>query len=368
MKKILIGTSALVAAIAVSGAAQAADPIKLSISGFGSALVSFVDQDIQDAAGAGEFNSVDIKGNNEIHFSGATTLDNGLTVSVTYEMEAGGRDMGDVSDEWNISVGGSFGTIVMGADDSALEAIAMGAPRVGGNLFDGLSGGGVISGAYVVAPAGFDPLGGQTDTYIATNGDSESISYISPSFAGFTVGASYVPDITGDDNPDWVSGATANDAYGVGAMYTGEFGGVEVGVNGGYLWADVDNAIAPGSTDGWNEWQAGMSLAYNGFGFGGSYRHIDSGINDLEQDVWEIGVGYSVDAYGVSLSYLNLTKDEIGMEDDEASVYELAGQYTMGPGVWLVGGLSYVDFDTAGTGAGSDNDGIVVETGLEIAF
>lgn len=360
MKKLLIGTSALVAAVAFAGSANAADPIKLSIGGYGAVVVGFVDQDIQDN-GSAEFNSVDVQGDNEIHFKGKTTLDNGLTVSVKYEFEAGGRSMSDVSDEWNISVAGSFGTIVMGADDNALVAIAMGAPRVGGRLFNGgVDEGDLISGGYVVNP-GVDVVNA---TFVNTNSDDESISYISPSFAGFTVGATYVSSVAGsggDRGGQWATtapgGKGAADAYGVGAMYNGEFGGVGVGLEGGYLTGDT-------ATEEHNEWQVGAKLSYAGFGIGGAYRNIDLG-TDNDRFAWELGVGYTVDAYGVSLTYFDSTVEQAGA-DDEAQVWELAGQYTMGPGVMLVGGVGYVNFDGAGTG--NDNDGVVVATGLSLAF
>ena len=44
MKKILIGTSALVAAAAFAGSANAADPIKLFIGGYGAVMVGYVSQ------------------------------------------------------------------------------------------------------------------------------------------------------------------------------------------------------------------------------------------------------------------------------------------------------------------------------------
>lgn len=376
MKKLLIGTSALVAAAGFAGAAQAADPIKLSVGGYGSTIIGYASQDdsFLEAAGQGEVNAVDVKGDSEIHFKGKTTLDNGLTVSVKYEFEAGGRSTNDVPDEWNISLSGAFGTIVTGADDNALVAIAKGGPRVGGRLFNGaLDEGDLLGGNYVIRPDGHSA---PTATFINTNGDSESISYISPAFAGFTFGATYVPDLasTGGDSQTWpgtTSGRNsddAQDAYGVGLMYNGEFGGVGVGVEGGWLTADRS-----GNVDDHNEYQVGAQVSVAGFAFGAAYRQINIDLDtggDTDSFAWEVGASYETGPYGVSLNYFAAEAENDGnVDEDETQVIELATQYNMGPGVDLVGGIAYVEFDDGNNNtAAGENDGFVVATGLSLAF
>ncbi len=397
MKKLLIGTSALVAAASFAGAAQAADPIKLSVGGYGAVMVGYASQDDDYLTATGrEVTSVDVKGDNEIHFKGSTTLDNGLTVAVKYEMEAGGRNSSaDVSDEYSISISGGFGTIVAGADDNALVAIAKGAPRVGGRLFNGaLDEGDLIGGAYVLNPGSEAP----DATFVKTNGDSESLSYISPAIMGFTFGASYVPDINGDDNPAQPT-ATAtngsNEAYGVGLMWNGALGAVSIGVEGGYLWADngVNSTAGATTTSTYNagheEWQLGGQVGYAGFALGGAYRDISAdrkvvagssfaGNRDqIDAHAWEVGASYKTGPYGVSLSYFSSETENtaLNMSDDTAEVWELAGEYAMGPGVALVGGVGYVDFEngTAPTATtnqknSNQNSGWVVATGLSLSF
>jgi hypothetical protein len=407
MKKLLIGTSALVAAASFAGAAQAADPIKLSVGGYGAVMVGYASQDDDYLTATGrEVTGVDVKGDNEIHFKGSTTLDNGLTVAVKYEMESGGRNSSaDVSDEYSISISGGFGTIVAGADDNALVAIAKGAPRVGGRLFNGgFDEGDLITGGYV-ENAG---TGAPNATFINSNGDSESLSYISPAIMGFTFGASYVPDINGDDNaaqPAQAIGAAttgSNEAYGAGLMWNGEIGAVSVGVEGGYLWADVGGnvttnpATGVGVNNSFNggreEWQAGTTVGYAGFKLGGAYRDIKvdrkatSGTSlaaldqrsEVNGSAWELGASYTTGPYGVSLSYFNSQMENTGLNtsDDTIEAWELAGQYAMGPGVSLVGGVGYVDFQngqTKGTGNvitanSNQNSGWVVATGLSLSF
>lgn len=384
MKKILIGTSALVAAAAFAGAANAADPIKLSIGGYGAVMVGYASQDDAYVRSTGsEVSAVDVKGDNELHFSGKTTLDNGLTVAVKYEVEAGGRSNSETVDEWSISLSGNFGTIKTGADDNALVMIHNNAPTVGGRLFNGgMAGGALISGDYVRKPTSVSTAG---DTAIDTNDDDEAISYISPSFAGFTFGASYVPSAAQGQNNSQTHLADSNthsDAYGVGIGYAGKFGEVSVGADIGYLKADAARTITTNTAvriDGRDEYQAGLKFGYAGFEIGGAYRNIQQGGGALSRDadgeVWEAGVSYKTGPYGVSLSYLNATQEQGGLhsvakvQDDEASVVQLSGSYNMGPGVDLVGGIGYVSFDSQGTAAqGNENDGWVAATGLSLSF
>src|SRR5262249_18503091 len=88
LKKLFLGTTALLAAGLVGAGAKAADPIKLTLGGF------------FGAAGGGEIGGADNKGepsyqkqhgaiheNVEVYFNGSTTLDNGLTPGVHIELE-----------------------------------------------------------------------------------------------------------------------------------------------------------------------------------------------------------------------------------------------------------------------------------------
>ncbi|KJS35632.1 MAG: hypothetical protein VR70_15775 [Rhodospirillaceae bacterium BRH_c57] len=379
MKKLLIGTSALVAAGLVAGAAHAADPIKLNVGGFAGAWVTFADQD--DAfMGTREVTAVDVKGDAEVIFTGSTVLDNGLKVSFKTEMEAGGRHMGKVIDEYNIAVSGSFGTVVMGADDTALAAIAVTSPRVGGRLHGGaFSEGDVVDAQVILSPAGNTaPIA----SFVNTGGDSESISYITPAFAGFTVGATYMPDAgDGRNNFQQPNGLNTTEAYGVGAAYNGEFSGVGIKLSGGWLTGDVSNQTATtvSTIDDYNEYQAGLNVSFAGFTVGGGYRVINAdlaGGADNDARAWDLGVSYKTGPYGVSLAYFDAKAENgAGVGDDSRQVWELNGEYTMGPGVALVGGLAHAEFEngvatgsTAATVAANQNDGWAVSTGISLSF
>jgi predicted porin len=399
-KNIVIAGTAL-ATVLATAPAFAADPIKLSVGGFGGVMVGYASQDDDYLTATGtEVTGVDVKGNNEIHFTGSTTLDNGLTVSVLYELESGGRNSTtDVADAYQITLSGGFGTLWAGANGTALSAIAVGAPSVGD-----LEEGDVADGLYVLIPnsANFTLVDA---AFINTSGDSESLTYISPAIAGFTFGASYVPDLYGDDNPNQPSlaaGVTpgnangSNEAYGAGLTWSGEFGGVGITAQGGYLWADngpntVGITGATSYAAAHEEWQAGAQITYAGFAFGGSYRDIDQEMKavsgstlaglgvreDLDGQAWTLGASYTTGPYAASLSYLESSMENTGVtvSDDELKVWELAGTYAMGPGVDLIGIVSYAEFEN-GTAAGSTiaavnsnkNSGFSVATGLSLSF
>lgn len=367
----LLGTTALATTL-IAGSAFAADPIKLSVGGYGAVMVGYASNDDAFLRQSNrEVSAVDVKGDNEIHISGQTTLDNGLTVAVMYELEAGGRDAANTNDEWSISVSGAFGTIKTGADDNALAMIHNNAPRVGGRLFNGGTiGNDVMAGSYVIKPDGFED-GFLGDTILDTNGDSESISYISPAFAGFTFGASYVPSVANGENvatQPLDANTAVSDAYGVGLAYKGDIGAVSVSADIGWLTADPANTV-----DSHHEYSAGLNVGYAGFIVGGAYRKVDreapNAAPDLNARIWEAGVSYETGPYGVSLNYVQGSQDVANAQADKVTYFELAGEYKMGPGVSLVGGLSHVKFDQEGSAStGEDNDGWVAATGLSLTF
>ena len=100
MKKLLLGTAAVAMGLTVvAGSANA--QVKLDVSGQMKAYTSWLDQDTRsdDTATAGdqsmEERNFDILRETELHFSGETTLDNGLTVGVHLETDIDGTGGGD---------------------------------------------------------------------------------------------------------------------------------------------------------------------------------------------------------------------------------------------------------------------------------
>ena len=79
MKKILFASSALVA-VAAAGTAQASEPIQLEVGGYMEQWAGVADQDVGESKNAFQSDA-------EVHFSGKTTLDNGIEVGAKIELE-----------------------------------------------------------------------------------------------------------------------------------------------------------------------------------------------------------------------------------------------------------------------------------------
>src|SRR5262249_52701807 len=91
----LLGSSALVAAGMFAGSAVAADKLKIGVGGYYMSAFGFISQD----GTTGSRHPVALDQDNEIHFKGETTLDNGLTVGVHVELE-GGTTADQIDERW----------------------------------------------------------------------------------------------------------------------------------------------------------------------------------------------------------------------------------------------------------------------------
>src|ERR1019366_6983339 len=88
MKKLLMCSAAIALGLAVAAPAKA-DGIKLDLAGHFKGYVTWINQDTVDTTTERHF---DILRETEIHFTGETTLDNGLTVGVHHEADIDAND------------------------------------------------------------------------------------------------------------------------------------------------------------------------------------------------------------------------------------------------------------------------------------
>lgn len=368
MKKILFASTALVA-LSLAGVAQASDPIKLSLGGYSKWVVSYADNDV---AGT-EYQDLDVKGTNEVHFKGSTTLDNGIKISVQMELEAGGQtdQTTDTIDESYVTVSGGFGTIIAGTRWNGAYLLHVTAPDAGGFGLDSELG--INGGTYLARNANSAPTTTGIDVPGTTN-KPETLTYVAPSFAGFTVGGSYVPSWNEDSrNANLDDGGTlatglVSDILGVAGMYAGTFGGVSLKGSVGYVFA----ADTASGVDGHDQLSLGAQLGYAGFSVGGGYRKMwteDSAGNmvaDMTSTTWTVGGMYASGPFAVSLNYF----DSTAKGGDSIESYSLSGKYNLGAGVDLIGLIGYGDFDE-GNGAAADtnfNEGWVITSGIALAF
>src|SRR5690606_10358472 len=112
MKKLLL-TTALVGVAFVAAPANA--EVSLGLGGHMKGYVTWNDQDENEDVDA---NAFDILRETEVHFTGETTLDNGLTVGFHAEAEADGGDGFEVEESYAFFAG-NWGRVNFGAEDGA---------------------------------------------------------------------------------------------------------------------------------------------------------------------------------------------------------------------------------------------------------
>ena len=354
MKKILFASSAIVA-IAAAGTAQASEPIKLSLGGFMEQWAGFSDE---DRSGSGGRNNA-FQSDTEVHFSGETTLDNGIQVGAHIELE--GETSSDQIDEQFLYINGGFGRFEIGKNDSAADSMALQAPAVG--------------------PVGVNDgdLDIWVDAYlidtIRSSGDQNRVTYFTPSLGGFRLGASYADD-------SGKNGSFDNEVAGgeVGGLHSDSSGDGDSIISGALAFDHDFNGVALGlsatgehSDDGY--WYGfGSNVGFGNFTVGASYGHTedDYGLNKTNQDLdaFDVGVSYAMDAATVSLSYGYEEVDNSG----DISTVDLGMAYVLGAGVTWKSSLYWFDQDAdavnlAGDdGITNDNDGYGFVTGLRLDF
>lgn len=345
MKKSLLATTALAAlgAVAVAGPAAAAEKIKIGVGGYMEQWFGYADSDV---TGDTHRDGFDEQSDGEIHFKGETTLDNGLTFGVNVQLEA--QTDGDQIDEQYAYVEGSFGRFLMGSENAASYLMHYGIPSHGV---------GTDSGDHSNWIAGHDFTGSRTNGRGPDN-DSEKITYFTPRFMGFQLGASYVPMIEQDIDraPDGSDGVR-DDSFSVAANFKRSFNDFSVAFSAGYQDFGDDKAVA-GDME---SYQFGLQLGFAGFKVAGTYGEEDRTATDTQETIG-VGLSYAAGPFGVSLAYINSDRDGIDREQD---TFELGGKYVLGPGVQARASILYSEAEVRGV---DTHDGFAVVGGLKLAF
>jgi len=368
MKKVLLGSTALVAAgmMASAPAALAADKLSVKVGGYMEQWVGYTTVD--DDASSVDLDGVDVKSDSEIHFKGSTVLDNGIEFGINVQLEAN-TNSADQIDESYLIVKGSFGEINIGSENSAMYKMHYAPSEFGIGINSGDQGDWVLSSGTSITTSGtFRAPFGSTYVEPSRANDSTKITYYTPRFAGFQIGASYSPDTVQDSNVLTDRDAALTDGVMFGANYVNDFGGVSLAISGGYgTFLD-----APSGGNEPEAYNAGAVIGFGGFEAGVSWaRFDDSGSND--GDGYNLGVAYSTGPFGVSLSYFNGEREGTSTAgvltgQAEQDTFALSGKYTLGPGVTAAATLGHSTYETDNTGANSEVEGTFFVTGIKLSF
>lgn len=165
--------------------------------------------------------------------------------------------------------------------------------------------------------------------------------------------------------------------------FTDQFGDFGVQASGGILWAQGFSGGANGDDPDLYAYNAGAQFSFAGFSVGGGWVWVPQGqrgvapangagiptgapvkLNGLG---WTVGGAYEFGPYkiGVTYQYGDNNKTSTGGKDrlDQAV---LSGTYTLGPGIRLVGGVMYYNWEEENKM--SQNEGIGGLTGVKIGF
>lgn len=404
MKKVLLGTSAIALASAFTSQANAAE-WDVKVGGYMEQFVAYADSDIE-TLGGDEFDGVDSKQDAEIHFKPSITLDNGIKIGVDVQLE--GNTSGDTIDESFLFISGSFGRIQLGSENSAGYTMTFAAPDVTflnvnsgsttafvpwGGTFGAVPGvtgtspeGGIVppgtTGATVTT--GSDIFRGTLGTTFlenGTNNDAQRITYFTPRFAGFQLGASYARDGEEDTNAQFdINDAVLANIIDFGANYVNSFGDFDVAISGRYGVAFGDGPNNP------TIWSAGANFGFAGVTIGGSVaEQNNSGGNagvgtDIKDGfAFDAGISYETGPWGFSFTYFDgeNVDDEnpgvLGANKEDVQQFLVGASYDLAKGVKLNAFGAYIDFEEesgdggAGT-AGDDVDGFIIGTGIKVSF
>lgn len=391
MKKILLSSAAVCGLVLAAGQAQAADGLKLDLGGWFKGYGAYVSQDtVNDnpatVADEGlEERNFDILRNTEVHFTGETTLDNGLTVGFHTEAESDNSDGFEVEESYAYFTG-AWGRVNFGAENGASYLLQVEAPSadsnidgirqfvdgvnynlapgVAGTLFDGIGVNGTGNfGGDGVNGGGDDQVNavalnfnnqGSGDDFDAfsfdydddLSGYANKITYLTPIFAGFQAGVSYTPENDDDTAADDTTGVGQDDqvgdygdTYEIGLRYEGQFDQVGVIAGAGFAHSNIEEeqTILFDDNNNDNDFDAGEEIL----------SHRD------DRQSWNAGVDLDIGPFGVGVAYVH---DDLGVDgfDADRETWVVGADYTTGP---FKLGASYYNQDQELAGFLGDNAG-----------
>jgi len=274
-----------------------------------------------------------------VMLTGSTELDNGLTVSMSFELDDS-ADVENSFDDHFVSISSdSLGTVKFSGNGGSTASSAIDATAAGDlwDNFDGAANIGAAATAVKAAAAG-----------------NNNVFYTSPDFEGFTLTASYRQD----GSPE-MSGTTALgnfSATGIGANYTG----VE-GLSAHYALTDVETNSADSTGE-----QTSMKItyAYGPVTVGYSNNDYDVGLVTSDQETTSYNISYTV-SESISIGYGQETIDSGNTSLVDAEYSGVNASYTAG-GMTI--SAKMVDAENVAGGTGATEDGEYWSLGLAFAF
>ncbi len=425
MKKLLMGTTALMGASVIASGAMAMPIQSKTEEGTPILSASIVAQ--FEAGIADNDDNVNSTGTRdggfvngrfaEVFFNGELTADNGLVYGAKIHLatgqaawtQTGAATTSGFPGREYIYFSGGWGSLELGnwpGADTQMNLCPVCNTYASNGLID------TPFKSYRVNPSpggpGFRDGGGNANwfTYGA------KVSYFTPVVAGLQAGVSYVPenrDYTGTPATNPFSennGASAfKDVIELGAQYNGDFGPMSLALSVVGSMSDSDLASAPTGLNINNEvtglgvWEVGAVLRYAGFQLGATYfddgntgalKNRDFG---FESTGWTLDAAYFLGPWAFELQYVDTHRAGASRTNTEAAAnagtatatgttdeFDFTGigfgvGYDVAPGLKWYGEVVHFDYDfTPGSavplaaGASGDNSGLALLTGVYVSF
>jgi len=370
MKKLLLGTTAIVGASFVATAAMAAPEIRIGGSMDFQAGMSSQDTDgFGPAPGVPTVDSTRGFGfvtDTEVVIRASDKLDNGLAWAVKIELEADADNVqpggNDNTDEASITFSGTWGQLVLGNEDGPVDAM-------------NFIGDGQLSGLGVSGAKGYrrwtDTASFSNDMWVAgvdpeNTSDATKIMYYTPKFAGFQAGVSYSADSADNgrsrsaDNND-----TFENWWETGVSYETKFGDFGVGLTAAASFADAEDTTVEDIFG----WLVSGKVEFGGFTVSAGYGDDgDSGrASGDEVSGYAAAVKYTTGPYQVGVSYMHNMQDS-GPNDFTSDTVTLGVNYALASGVRVYADSWYYTNDSDGFDTENENEAIGLLVGTQVSF
>jgi outer membrane protein OmpU len=382
MKKLLLGTTAIVGASFMATAAMAKPEVR--VGGFFNFQVGMTTQDHEGFGPSPGYTSTNPERgygfvtDNEIIIRVSDKLDNGLAWSVKIELEAntdsGNNNVdtttdGATADEANLTLSGAWGQLWFGNDDGPADTMKTGAKRAVGD-----AGTGGIAGdfrGWVNWTTATSRVWSNADDP-RDSSDATKITYITPRFAGFQFGVSFGPDRNEEGRfRDVDNNGTEQSFWEFGSNYDQKFGEVRVNLSAVGTMADNENTLREDT----KAWAVGALVGFAGFNLGAGYGKVNSrGLaktaHNGETMGWDVGLGYNIGAWDFAIGYLRSEAGNINSTGEHVLQVGSAGvTYDMGGGLNVYVEGIWFDVDSALNNTASfDNNGLALITGIGVEF
>jgi len=356
MRKLLLTSTALVAAATIAGSAVA--EVSSSMSGKYIFTYGSYDSGITNSGASGdEFYNIGY-----LNFNFTNKTDSGLEIGMYTSLEFKGTQKSDtdtfVADEHHLKIKGGFGTIQLGSDDGIGDQLTRSASDLIGK--DALNSGELTSfhpGATANwagnVNASVPLLDDNADLPSGDVDDEANITYILPTMGGLTAGITYRDGGKNTDMNDDITEYAAKYAFSSGDVNgTLHFGA-----------ATTDSTTVGGTSTDRQSIGIDLSMGPIRAVFAQAEGDTDT---TVKTEIKDFGIQYNL-GNGLTLAAVQTEVDEPGGDGETLDVTTVSATYNITSG--LDAYLTYHDYDYEnGTSGGTDDDGSATLISIVASF